>query len=585
MDAWRERGNKRTSLVMSMYGDAGAVSEFGLDGNPDDSWHFNVSVTMAVSVYYAACSRTSACRRQTFRPCENGGSSTEFPTPPTAATPVTAPRSLRHLFEDANAPTPTPDPFRAGPSNGGISPSSSALLSLPRYDDNEPESRTSTIRPNAFNGAGPSEGYNASTRRQHRRDRSSASTSSSSGLPKTPGESFGLTSSLSSSGLSTATYRDVRSTKGLPTITIPSASAFNGSGPSSDSHGGAAAQSPVASTSRARHQLTASIDSTSSSNSSSSPQVRNRKLHMPLEPPEFPSAMFRSGSESPLRGLPGTRRPSIARQASVAVMETSPAPALPSPVPRPAVSRNNTALVTTGATVVSGSRNRSMSRGEHSEGFDRSGFTSPYPPPPPTPTSGMPPTGRYGATTPHLQPTGGSLKDVLKMAPMPAAGQNDLLPPSPSVHSSTANRFNFLPLPSPLSHSHSQSNLHASHSQSNLHAAAQASPGGASPSSYGHGGHAYFAGTRPASPPMGTLQQQQQHRRQPSQEAATAMGLSYDGQPPLRPLDYNRLATASDVHHELERTAIDLGRWLDLIDVGLGGLLLDLPLEAGNGVH
>jgi hypothetical protein len=42
MDAWRERGNKRTSLVMSMYGD-GAVSEFGLDGNPDDSWHFNVS--------------------------------------------------------------------------------------------------------------------------------------------------------------------------------------------------------------------------------------------------------------------------------------------------------------------------------------------------------------------------------------------------------------------------------------------------------------------------------------------------------------------------------------------------------------
>jgi hypothetical protein len=288
--------------------------------------------------------------------------------------------------------------------------------------------------------------------------------------------------------------------------------------------------------------------------------------------------MFRSGSESPLRGLPGVRRPSIARQASVAVMETSPAPALPSPVPRPAVSRNNTALVTTGATVVSGSRNRSMSRGEHTDGF-----TSPYPLPPPTPTSGMPPSGRYGATTPHLQPTGGSLKDVLKMAPMPAAGQNDLLPPSPSVHSSTVNRFNFLPLPSPLSHSHSQSNLHA---------AAHASPGGgASPSSYGHAGQAYFAGNRPASPPMGSLQQQQQqqqHRRQPSQEATTTttMGLSYDGQPPLRPLDYNRLATANDVHHELERTAIDLGRWLDLIDVGLGSLLYDLPPEADDGaVH
>lgn len=43
MDVWRERGNKRTSLVMSMYGDGGdKVSEFGLDGNPDDSWHFNV---------------------------------------------------------------------------------------------------------------------------------------------------------------------------------------------------------------------------------------------------------------------------------------------------------------------------------------------------------------------------------------------------------------------------------------------------------------------------------------------------------------------------------------------------------------
>lgn len=460
--------------------------------------------------------------------------------------------------------------------NGGISPSSSALLNLPRCDDNEPESRTSTIRPNAFNGGGgPSDGgYNASTRRQqHRRGPSNASTSSSSGAPVTPGETFGLPSSLSSSGLSSATYRDVRSTKGLPTITIPSASAFNGSGPSSDSPG--AAHSPVASTSRARHQPTASIDSTSSSNSSSSPQVRNRKLHMPLEPPEFPSAMFRSGSESPLRGMPGTRRPSIARQASVAVMETSPAPALPSPVPRPAVSRNNTALVTTGATVVSGSRNRSMSRGEHTEGFDRSGFTSPYPLPPPTPTSGLPPTGRYGATTPHLPPTGGSLKDVLKMAPLPAAGQNDLLPPSPSVHSSTANRFNFLPLPSPLSHSHSQSNLVV---------AAHASPGGASPSSYGHGGHAYLGGSRSASPPP--QHQHQQHRRQPSQEmtaAITTMGLSYDGQPPLRPLDYNRLATASDVHHELERTAVDLGRWLDLIDVGLGSLLYDLPLEVSDG--
>lgn len=43
MDVWRERGNKRTSLVMSMYGAEGAVSEFGLDGDQDDSWHFNVS--------------------------------------------------------------------------------------------------------------------------------------------------------------------------------------------------------------------------------------------------------------------------------------------------------------------------------------------------------------------------------------------------------------------------------------------------------------------------------------------------------------------------------------------------------------
>lgn len=359
----------------------------------------------------------------------------------------------------------------------------------------------------------------------------------------------------------------MRTSKGLPTITIPTASSFSVPDPSSDSPGGAAS-SPVTSTSRPRHKPSDSIDSISSS-TSSSPRIQNRKFQMPLEPPSFPPAMLRSGSESPLRGLPGTRRPSIARQASIAVMETAVnAPAVPSPVPRPAVSRNNTALVTTGATVT-GTRQRSMSRGEQTEGFDRSGFSSPYPMPPPTPTSAMSSSGRFGATTPHLQPAGGGLKDVLKMAPMPAAGQGDLLPPSPSVHSSTANRFNFLPLPSPLSHTHSHTNLQAAAAAG---AGVHASPGGASPSSYGSPSHMHHAYRPPSPPSSGHFAP---HRRQPSQE-------TYDGRPPPpRPLDYAKLVTAADVHLELERTATDLGRWLDLIDVGLGSMLLyDPPNDA-----
>lgn len=368
-------------------------------------------------------------------------------------------------------------------------------------------------------------------------------------------------------------YRDIRTSRGLPTITIPSNAPFasySEQSPVNDSP----VITPSPSTSaipRRTHRQADSIDSTTSSNSSS-PKARHRKFQMPLEPPTMPAAMQRSGSESPMRGLPGARRPSFARQASIAVMETaSDAPAVPAS--RPSIPRTNTGLVTTGG-IVAGTRNRSMSRGEMLD--DRSAFSaSPYPLPPPTPTSALSASGRFGSMSPYPPGTGGGLKDVLKMAPMPAAGQNDLLPPSPSVHSSTANRFNFLPLPSPLSHTHSHSNLQAAAAAAS---SPHATPMGASPSSYGSASHMHF--NRPPSPPSSTLnhlnQQHQQHRRQVSQDLL-------DGFPPSRPLDYSRLTTAADVHLELERTATDLGRWLDLIDVGLGNLLYDVPAEMGGG--
>ena len=43
--------------------------------------------------------------------------------------------------------------------------------------------------------------------------------------------------------------------------------------------------------------------------------------------------------------------------------------------------------------------------------------------------------------------------------------------------------------------------------------------------------------------------------------------------PPIRPLDYAKLVTQKDVVAELERTVADLGKWLEIVDAGLGGML------------
>ncbi|KAI5479509.1 protein-serine/threonine kinase [Pseudohyphozyma bogoriensis] len=47
--------------------------------------------------------------------------------------------------------------------------------------------------------------------------------------------------------------------------------------------------------------------------------------------------------------------------------------------------------------------------------------------------------------------------------------------------------------------------------------------------------------------------------------------------PPMRPLDYGKLTTAADVHSELESTIGELGKWLEVVDTGLGRIL------AGSG--
>ncbi|KAL8280939.1 hypothetical protein RQP46_006618 [Phenoliferia psychrophenolica] len=43
--------------------------------------------------------------------------------------------------------------------------------------------------------------------------------------------------------------------------------------------------------------------------------------------------------------------------------------------------------------------------------------------------------------------------------------------------------------------------------------------------------------------------------------------------PPLRPLDYGKLVTPSDVHSELEKTIAELGKWLEVVDGGLARIL------------
>ncbi|KAG6897398.1 hypothetical protein C0992_001904 [Termitomyces sp. T32_za158] len=49
--------------------------------------------------------------------------------------------------------------------------------------------------------------------------------------------------------------------------------------------------------------------------------------------------------------------------------------------------------------------------------------------------------------------------------------------------------------------------------------------------------------------------------------------------PPIRPLDYSKLFTANKVYSELARTTDDLLQWLTVVEVGLSGILDELPAD------
>jgi hypothetical protein len=51
--------------------------------------------------------------------------------------------------------------------------------------------------------------------------------------------------------------------------------------------------------------------------------------------------------------------------------------------------------------------------------------------------------------------------------------------------------------------------------------------------------------------------------------AASVVSPSWPEGPKVRPLDYGSLATAADVHAELEKTVGELGRWLEVVHEGL----------------
>lgn len=407
--------------------------------------------------------------------------------------------------------------------------------------------------------------------------------------------------SNSSSFSSNSTYRDVRNSKGLANIAIPPPPAFtnervdglrsgsplsvrspgsmgglmpDGISPRrgrSASQGLAGGSSPSSPVTRGPPPLSRNPLSPSTA-SSSSTSTSKRMSHAPSASldssptrnydhpssdlalsPSFLNRRHIGEHESPTKPIYPPQRPFINRQASVAVMETV-SPPHPIFVPlRAGISRSATGLVTGPVP-----RARSHSRTEP-EGFVDVGRHSPLPPPAPSSISrqqlGQPQSSLLHPPAPPS--LGGGLKDMLKLLPVGPDMQSDLLPPSPSASSSAA-RFNFIPMPSPLN-----GTLSTFQHQSST-----------TPSSSPHPGSSTFL-------QLHTSQSDQNLRRSASpylppvptpQLPPPLMAIPNEG-PPIRPLDYARLVTQKDVVAELERTVADLGKWLEIVDAGLGGML------------
>lgn len=49
---WREKGNRRTSLVMSMYGEGMDDPNLGIDNAGEESWSFGVSLSFLYALIF-----------------------------------------------------------------------------------------------------------------------------------------------------------------------------------------------------------------------------------------------------------------------------------------------------------------------------------------------------------------------------------------------------------------------------------------------------------------------------------------------------------------------------------------------------
>lgn len=704
MDAWKERGNKRTSMAVSVYG---GPDEFGLDGDSDDDWQFNVRLFLSL-----ICRSLLNLPFQTFRasdgqPFELGSPSSSSPSSPKPSTvPLAqpqraAPKSLRSLFEDDSAPAAI-DPFGAGPNGRGASPAPGGFLlpasyasSIASSGDSGEDSRTNTVRappprlveqqqqqtlsaqqlpeeqqpPPRRPGAGrmrsDSDAFAFSNRVDPHPESPkpsilSLSTSGGFGSGKTPLPpptlpfANGLDSRPSSPS---GSYRDVRNSKGLANIAIPPPQPFannrlegartdspigltqhplssggpgvllpEGSSPGrgrSASHAQADETTPFQATfggppspdvRSQYHQPSASLDSASTHGGAGTtssrrpsglqPSTSSTGSFLDEQPAEHhsPSRAVHSGGHVLGTGSgPSARRPSVGRQASLAVMETvagSPHPPLPL---RSMVQQQPLAPPRPG--IAGRARSNSRIGGDdphHPYHYlhSMSGGLSPLPIMPTTPIS--PNNNLHPSANPNVPPVPSqpALKDVLKLLPVqPSEFGQDLLPPSPSVAHASASRFGGMNGPSassPLGNGPYSLLPGASMSTPSLEPPSSfiapplpvpissSSPATASMrrTSFSASSSSSAGATRPTSPlpPPPPIPQYLLNQNQP---------LSF---PNLYPLDYSRLETSHAVHAELTRTVDELAKWLEVVEGGLTGLLdsvatAGVPASSSSGVR
>ncbi|CED82627.1 ste ste20 ysk protein kinase [Phaffia rhodozyma] len=444
VEAGREPNANRSSLAMSIYGD-GNDNEFGLDGKQDD-WLFN-TYKLSDSPYAlsdptfqnsdSGSTYNHSSDLSTFRPSASS-SSLPIPSsvqslpdtlpPPPGPGSTLPPSSLRRLFEDPSNPPPI-DPFQAGPDARGASPISGGVH-LPRFPDQEGTAKPDLNKSMASH----------SNQQQQQQQPVNVDISSSSSPSAVAG----------SSPSGPRTNLHPRVTASPPTnASLPSSSPS----PASPSFGNPSPQ---------LHSATSNLQIPSS------PPPKPDGITSSL--PHYPglsSANAPHGLTPTPRAVVGSRRPSVARQATMPIMETASVSSssnggLGSNVfNRPGMVRSATGAFASShgggpglsiAVPVSAGRERSHSRGEAHPGISSNGGGGGWNSRSPGAmmmssgiqaiSSGANGNGNgIGGAAAAAAASGGGLKDMLKLHPPPLLNSLDLLPPSPSTSSNSMSRF------------------------------------------------------------------------------------------------------------------------------------------------